>query len=127
MQTIPGNRSSMNASMNDFASRPTVLRKALEFHQPWIETTLGVGLADVVIFEVDLNLAQIGLETLPGCFQGEGAEPFGERFSVACSAASTSRSSSGVSLVATVLRILSCSSWPAVQGGQEIAPYGCFR
>jgi hypothetical protein len=67
MQTILGDRSSMNASMHEFATRPTVLRKALEFHQEWIETTLGVAIADVVIFQVDLNLAQIGVEKILAC------------------------------------------------------------
>jgi hypothetical protein len=67
MQTILGDRSSMNARMHEFATRPTVLRKALEFHQDWIETSLGVALADVVIFQVDLNLAQIGVEKILAC------------------------------------------------------------
>jgi hypothetical protein len=67
MQTILGERSSMNASMHEFATRPTVLRKALEFHQEWIEATLGIALADVVMFQVDLNLAQIGVEKILAC------------------------------------------------------------
>jgi hypothetical protein len=57
----------MNTSVHEFATRPTVLRKALEFHQQWIEATLGVALADVVIFQVDLNLAQIGVEKIISC------------------------------------------------------------
>jgi hypothetical protein len=67
MQTILGDRTSKNANMHEFATRPTVMRKALEFHQEWIETTLGVALADVVIFQVDLNLAQIGVEKILAC------------------------------------------------------------
>jgi ATPase family associated with various cellular activities (AAA) len=67
MQTILGERSSMNTRVHEFATRPTVLRKALEFHQEWIEATLGVALADVVIFQVDLNLAQIGVEKVLAC------------------------------------------------------------
>jgi hypothetical protein len=57
----------MSTSMHEFATRPTVLRKALEFHQEWIEATLGCALADVVIFQVDLNLAQIGVEKILAC------------------------------------------------------------
>jgi hypothetical protein len=57
----------MNTSVHEFAARPTLLRKALEFHQEWIEATLGVALADVVIFQVDLNLAQIGVEKILAC------------------------------------------------------------
>jgi hypothetical protein len=57
METIPGDGSSTNVRTHEFATRPALLRKALEFHQVWIETTLGVALADAVIFQVDLNLA----------------------------------------------------------------------
>jgi hypothetical protein len=67
MQTILGDRSSINARTHEFATRPALLRKALEFHQDWIETTLGVALADAVIFQVDLNLAQIGVEKILAC------------------------------------------------------------
>jgi hypothetical protein len=67
MQTILGDRSSMKTSMHEFATRPTLVRKALDFHQQWIETNLGVALADVVIFQVDLNLAQIGVEKILAC------------------------------------------------------------
>jgi hypothetical protein len=67
MQTNLGDGSSINARTHEFATRPALLRKALEFHQDWIETTLGVALADVVIFQVDLNLAQIGVEKILAC------------------------------------------------------------
>jgi hypothetical protein len=67
MQTILGDPSSINARTHEFATRPALLRKALEFHQAWIETTLGVALADIVIFQIDLNLAQIGIEKILAC------------------------------------------------------------
>jgi hypothetical protein len=67
MQTNLGDGSSINARTHKFTTRPALLRKALEFHQGWIETTLGVALADVVIFQVDLNLAQIGVEKILAC------------------------------------------------------------
>jgi hypothetical protein len=67
MQTILGDRSSMNTRVHEFATRPALLRKLLVLHQDWIETTLGVALADAVIFQVDLNLAQIGVEKILAC------------------------------------------------------------
>jgi hypothetical protein len=66
METIPDG-SSTNVRTHEFATRPALLRKALEFHQDWIETTLGVALADAVIFQVDLNFAQIGVEMILAC------------------------------------------------------------
>jgi hypothetical protein len=67
MQTNLDDGSSIDARTHEFATRPALLRKALEFHHDWIETTLGVALADVVIFQVDLNLAQIGVEKILAC------------------------------------------------------------
>jgi hypothetical protein len=67
MQTNLGDRPSTNVRTHEFATRPALLRKALEFHQAWIETTLGVAIADAVIFQIDLNLAQIGVEKILAC------------------------------------------------------------
>jgi ATPase family associated with various cellular activities (AAA) len=67
MQTILGDHPSTNVRTHEFATRPALLRKALEFHQAWIETTLGVAFADVVIFQIDHNLAQIGVEKILAC------------------------------------------------------------
>jgi ATPase family associated with various cellular activities (AAA) len=67
MQTILGDHPSTDVRTHEFATRPALLRKALAFHQDWIETTLGVALADVVIFQIDLNLAQIGVEKIIAC------------------------------------------------------------
>jgi hypothetical protein len=53
--------------MNENATKPTLLRRALERHQAWIETTLGAPFADVVIFEVHLDLTQIGAERILAC------------------------------------------------------------
>jgi ATPase family associated with various cellular activities (AAA) len=66
-------RSSMTPRIHEFATRPALLRRALEFHQDWIERTLEVTLADVVIFQVDLNLAQIGVEKILACSSRPGA------------------------------------------------------
>jgi hypothetical protein len=67
MQTILGDRPSINIRTHEFATKPALLRKALEFHQTWLEAALGVAIADVVIFQIDLNLAQIGVEKILAC------------------------------------------------------------
>jgi hypothetical protein len=56
----------MNIHMHEFMPNPVLLRRTIERHQDWIEASLGVALADVVIFEVDIDLAQIGVETILG-------------------------------------------------------------
>jgi hypothetical protein len=53
--------------MNEFATKPTLLRRALETHQTWIEATLGAPFSDVVILEVHLDLTQIGAERILAC------------------------------------------------------------
>jgi hypothetical protein len=53
--------------MNESATKPTLLRRALETHQAWIETTLGAPFSDVVILEVHLDLTQIGAERILAC------------------------------------------------------------
>ena len=57
----------MNNCTHEFATKPILLRRALKFHQDWIETILNVALAEVVIFEVDIDLAQIGVEKILAC------------------------------------------------------------
>ncbi|MBV8674283.1 MAG: ATP-binding protein [Acidobacteriaceae bacterium] len=52
---------------HDFATRPILMRRAVEAHQAWIEQRLGVPLVDAVIFEVRVNLVQIGIEKVLGC------------------------------------------------------------
>jgi hypothetical protein len=56
----------MNIQMHEFMPSPALLRRALELHQHWIEASLGLAFADVVIFEVDIDLAQIGVEKILG-------------------------------------------------------------
>ena len=48
MQTILEDRPSTNVRTHEFATRPALLRKALEFHQDWIETTLGVVIGSAI-------------------------------------------------------------------------------
>jgi hypothetical protein len=50
--------------MNESATKPALLRRALETHQTWIETTLGAPFSDVVILEVHLDLTQMGAERI---------------------------------------------------------------
>jgi ATPase family associated with various cellular activities (AAA) len=61
--------------MNETATKPTLLRRALKTHQDWIETTLGAPFSDVVILEVHLDLTQIGAERLLAC-SNRPDEPF---------------------------------------------------
>ncbi len=52
----------MIASLIEFSPRPDLLRRTIERRKPWIESTLGVSLADCVLLEVSIDLAQIALE-----------------------------------------------------------------
>jgi ATPase family associated with various cellular activities (AAA) len=72
MQTILGDRSSTNVSVHEFATKPILLRRALETHQAWIETTLGTSFSDVVILETHLELTQIGAERILACSNRHG-------------------------------------------------------
>ena len=47
--------------VNEFAVRPDLLRRAIAQHRTWIEQQLGVSLSEAVIFESDLDIAQIGV------------------------------------------------------------------
>jgi hypothetical protein len=57
----------MNIQMHEFLPTPFLPRRTLESHQTWIEANLGVTLADVVIFKIDLDLTQIAVEKILGC------------------------------------------------------------
>jgi hypothetical protein len=57
----------MTVHTHEFLPSPVLLRRALNLHQFWIEANLGVALADAVIFEVDIDLAQIGVEKILDC------------------------------------------------------------
>jgi hypothetical protein len=57
--------------INEFATRPELLRRAIAQHQSWIEQQLGVPLSDVVILETDLDIAQIGVELFLGFQQAQ--------------------------------------------------------
>jgi hypothetical protein len=59
---IGGMGRSRTTIVNELAVRPELVRRAVARHQGWIEKQLGVSLSDAVIFETDLDLAQIGIE-----------------------------------------------------------------
>ncbi len=65
----------MRLQQHDYATRPALLRRAIDAQQSWIEEKLGVSVSDTVIFETRLNLAQIGLEKILGCAQGHSRTP----------------------------------------------------
>jgi hypothetical protein len=66
MTTFTGTTST-KARLLQFATEPVLARRALAFHRDWIETNLGVDLAGVVIFQIDLNLTEIAIEKVLGC------------------------------------------------------------
>jgi hypothetical protein len=56
----------MKGHIDEHSSSWPSLRRMLDSHQSWTEATLGVALADIVIFQVNLNLVQIGVENILG-------------------------------------------------------------
>jgi hypothetical protein len=68
-------RIDMRFQQHDYATRPALLRRAIDAQQKWIEEKLGVPVSDTVIFETRLNLAQIGLERILGCVQAHPGTP----------------------------------------------------
>jgi ATPase family associated with various cellular activities (AAA) len=70
LKTLPSHTSSnqtISLRMNQSSTKPTLLRRALESHQAWIETTLGAPFSEVLILEVNLDLTQIGAERILDC------------------------------------------------------------
>jgi len=56
----------MEFQLHNYATRPDLLRNAIDMHKEWIEAKIGVPLSDTVIVETGLNLAQIGVEKVLG-------------------------------------------------------------
>lgn len=50
--------------LHNFATRPALIRGAVEAWCPWIESRIGVRLSDAVIIETSQNLAQIGVKRI---------------------------------------------------------------
>ena len=65
----------MRLQQHDYATRPVLLRRAIDAQKKWIEEQLGVPMSDTVIFETTLNLSQIGLEKILGCVQAHSRTP----------------------------------------------------
>src|SRR5580658_1206678 len=63
----------MNSLLHDFATRPAILRQAIESHRAWIESTLAAPLSDSVIIETELDFSQLGVEKVLGVQQDGGA------------------------------------------------------
>jgi len=61
---IAGMGRSTTTTVNEFAVRPELVRRAVAQHKTWIEQQLGVSLSNVVILESDLDIAEIGIERL---------------------------------------------------------------
>lgn len=57
--------------INEFATRPDLLRRAVIQHQSWIEQQLGVALSKAVILESDFDIVQVGAELLLGLPQSQ--------------------------------------------------------
>lgn len=56
----------MEFQLHNYATRPALLRNAIDAQREWIEAKIGVPLSDAVIVETGLNLAQIGVEKVLG-------------------------------------------------------------
>jgi hypothetical protein len=54
----------MKDHIHEFESNWAPLRRMLDSYQNWTEATLGVALAEIVIFRVELNLVPIGVEKI---------------------------------------------------------------
>ena len=52
----------MDIQVQDFATRPLSIRRAVAAHQGWIEETLGLPLAQTVIIDGLPNLSQVGID-----------------------------------------------------------------
>ena len=56
----------VNIPVHSYATRPFQLRNAIDAHREWIEAQLRCSLADVVIVETSVDLAQISIERILG-------------------------------------------------------------
>ena len=56
----------VNIPVHSYATRPFQLRKAIDAHREWIEAQLGCPLANAIIVETSVDLAQISIERILG-------------------------------------------------------------
>jgi hypothetical protein len=57
----------MSVLVHEFATKPALLRRALELHQRWLEEKLRVPFSETVILETDVDLTEIAIERLLSC------------------------------------------------------------
>jgi hypothetical protein len=73
----------MKYQLHNFATRPTLIRDAVEAWRPWIEAQLGARLGDAVILQTRHNLAQIAVEAVLGIeHNGAGSSKIARRLKV---------------------------------------------
>ena len=56
----------MTVNTLEFATKPELLRRALQVHRAWVESKLGVPFSDVAILETNLDLTGIAVDILLG-------------------------------------------------------------
>ena len=63
---IGGDKKSMSYQLNNFVTRPTLIRHAIEVWREWLEEKIGAPLADAVIIETRHNFARIAVDAILG-------------------------------------------------------------
>jgi hypothetical protein len=63
----------MDMLTHEFAARPALIRRAVDQHQGWIEESLGVPLAEVVILKCDISLVDAAIPQLLGNIDCRGS------------------------------------------------------
>src|ERR1700730_12286819 len=63
----------MDMLTHEFAARPALIRRAVDQHQGWIEESLGVSLAEVVILKCDISLVDAAIPQLLGNIDCRGS------------------------------------------------------
>lgn len=63
----------MNMLTHEFAARPALIRRAIDQHQVWIEQCLGIPLAEGVVLNCDLSLANAAISQLLGSIDSRGS------------------------------------------------------
>jgi hypothetical protein len=63
----------MDMLTHEFAARPALIRRAVDQHQGWIEESLGIPLAEVVILKCDISLVDAAIPQLLGNIDCRGS------------------------------------------------------
>jgi hypothetical protein len=59
---------------HEFATRPALIRRALDLHAPWVEKTLGLPIAEAVIVQCNVSLIDAAIPRLLGIRLGDTHE-----------------------------------------------------